>query len=108
MKQFVDYERLEGINWEEYDFCIDCADDQARFKDMLQIRFIEELTEASASLDEPDEHFWEEIGDAINFFLSAMCMYGVDFSEMPEHKLYIGLKLYYTLIYKFVYGIIYR
>ncbi len=27
---------------------------------------------------------------------------------MAEHKLYFGLKLYYILIYKFVYGIIYR
>ena len=27
---------------------------------------------------------------------------------MAEHKLYIGLKLYYILIYRFIYGIIYR
>ena len=81
-KQFRHYETIEGINdWDEYDFSIDCSQDQMKFKDMLQIRFIEELTEASISIDEEDEHFWEEIGDAMNFFLSAYVMLGVDLNK---------------------------
>lgn len=82
MKQFVHYEEVEGVNWKEYDFSIDCAEDQMKFKDMLQIRCIEELTEASVAMDEPDEHFWEEIGDSMNFFLSAFCMLGVDMNKL--------------------------
>ena len=85
-KQFLAYEKIEGIDdWEEHDFSIDCADDQMRFKDMLQIRCIEELTEATHALDN-EEHFWEEITDALNFFLSAYCMAGVDLSSMPSPK----------------------
>ena len=90
--QFILYEKLEGIdNWDKYDFSIDCAEDQLKFKDMIQIRFIEELTEASISIPEPDEHFWEEIGDSINFFLSAYIMLGVDLDsfESPEKNLNI-------------------
>lgn len=87
--QFLKYEEVEKRNWDEYDFSIDCAVDQAMFKDMLQIRFIEELTEASCSINEPEEHFWEEIGDALNFFLSAYVMIDVDFNSFisPEHYL---------------------
>lgn len=88
--QFEAYEKLEGIeNWSEYDFSIDCAEDQMKFKDMLQIRFIEELTEASISLPEPEEHFWEEIGDSLNFFLSAYVMLGVDFNKLPSPEKYL-------------------
>ena len=89
-KQFLLYESLEGIDdWEEYNFSIDCSEDQMKFKDILQIRFVEELTEASVSLEEPDEHFWEEIGDSINFFLSAFTMLGVDFSTLPDPQEYL-------------------
>ena len=80
-KQFIEYEKLEGIdNWKEYSFSIDCAQDQMKFKDMLQIRCIEELTEASHALDNED-HFYEEITDSLNFFLSAYCMLDVDFNS---------------------------
>ena len=80
-KQFLEYEKLEGIpDWEEYDFSIDCSEDQMKFKDMLQIRCIEELTEATQALDN-EEHFYEEVTDALNFFLSAYCMLGVDFKK---------------------------
>ena len=83
--QFVMYEKLEGIdNWEDYDFSIDCSCDQLKFKDMLQIRFIEELTEASIAMDENEEHYWEEIGDALNFFLSSYVMLGVDFNKLTS------------------------
>ena len=84
MKQFLEYEKIEGIdNWEEYDFSIDCSNDQMKFKDMLQIRCIEELTEATHALDNK-EHFYEEITDATNFFLSAYCMLGVNFKDFEN------------------------
>lgn len=89
MKQFLEYEKVEGIdNWKEYDFSIDCSQDQMKFKDMLQIRCIEELTEATHTLDN-EEHFYEEVTDALNFFLSAYCMLGVDFHlfKNPEQIL---------------------
>lgn len=90
--QFVMYEKLEGIdNWDEYDFSIDCSSDQYRFKDMLQIRFIEELTEASVSLEEPEEHFWEEIGDSINFFLSAYTMLNIDLNSLESPTNYLNI-----------------
>ena len=95
--QFIMYEQLEGIdNWEDYDFSIDCSCDQMKFKDMLQIRFIEELTEASIAMLEPSEHFWEEIGDALNFFLSSYVMLGIDFNSLtsPEEILVDYTKAY--------------
>ena len=91
-KQFLDYEKIEGIeNWDKYDFSIDCCEDQFKFKDMLQIRFIEELTEASQALDE-DEHFWEEITDSLNFFISAFIMLGCDFNKLPSPEKYLRKK----------------
>lgn len=84
MKQFLHYEKIEGIdNWKEYDFSIDCSEDQMKFKDMLQIRCIEELTEATHALDN-EEHFYEEVTDALNFFLSAYCMLGVNFKDFKD------------------------
>lgn len=81
-QQFVNYEKLEGRNWKKYDFSIDCAEDQMLFKDMLQIRCIEELTEASIAFKEEEfEHFKEEITDALNFFISAMVMIDYDLKE---------------------------
>lgn len=88
-KQFIEYEKIEGIsNWKEYSFSIDCSQDQLKFKDMLQIRCIEELTEATHALDN-DEHFYEEVTDSLNFFLSAYIMLDVDFNKLnkPESLL---------------------
>lgn len=84
--QFINYEKIEGIdNWNDYDFSIDCCEDQNKFKDMIQIRFIEELTEASCSLKEKEEeHFWEEIGDSLNFFLSSYLILNVDLKKLPN------------------------
>ena len=94
-EQFLMYEKLEGIDdWEAYDFCIDCPEDQAKFKDMLQIRFIEELTEATKTLDNV-EHLKEELTDALNFFLSAFVMVGADFSNLPKPE--SMLPPYYSL-----------
>lgn len=89
-KQFLEYEKLEGIeDWEEHDFSIDCSADQMRFKDMLQIRCVEELTEATHALDN-EEHFFEEVTDALNFFLSAYCMLGADLSSFSDPKEILG------------------
>lgn len=86
-KQFIDFEKVEGIDdWKEYNFSIDCAKDQLKFKDMLQIRFIEELTEATSALDNLD-HFQEEMTDAVNFFLSAYIMADIDLSKLPYPEL---------------------
>lgn len=83
-EQFLMYEKLEGISdWKSYDFCIDCPKDQMMFKDMLQIRFIEELTEATVDFKNY-EHLKEELTDALNFFLSAYIMLGVDFNKFPD------------------------
>lgn len=83
-KQFLGYEKIEGIpDWNEHDFSIDCSEDQMRFKDMLQIRCVEELTEATHAMDNED-HFFEEVTDALNFFLSAYVMAGIDFSSLPS------------------------
>lgn len=83
-EQFIMYEKLEGISdWDKYDFCIDCPEDQSKFKDMLQIRFVEELTEATKTIDNV-EHLKEELTDALNFFLSAYIMVGADFSKLPD------------------------
>lgn len=91
-KQFLNFEVIEGVldkptqkAWDEYNFSIDCPSDQLKFKDMLQIRFIEELTEASADTQNQD-HFFEEIIDSVNFFLSAYIMLGVDLNKFhhPE------------------------
>ena len=89
-KQFLAYEKIEGIsNWKDYDFSIDCSEDQIKFKDMIQIRFIEELTEASSSLNEP-EHFWEEITDRLNFFISSFIMLNTDFKKLPNPEKYLS------------------
>lgn len=94
-QQFINYEKLEGRNWNKYDFSIDCAEDQMLFKDMLQIRCIEELTEASIAFkNDEKEHFYEEITDALNFLLSGYIMAGLN---MPEKDLkdYFPDRLYY-------------
>lgn len=88
-KQFLEYEKIEGIDdWKEYSFSIDCSQDQMKFKDMLQIRCIEELTEATHALDN-EEHFYEEVTDSLNFFLSAYIMLDIDLSKFkdPEYIL---------------------
>jgi hypothetical protein len=91
-EQFLSYEKLEGIpDWGAHDFSIDCADDQARFKDMLEIRFVEELTEASACLNEGIEHFLEEITDSINFLLSAYIMAGYSpLTDLPSIESFLA------------------
>ena len=55
---------------------------------LLQIRCIEELTEATQALsDFEEEHFFEEVTDALNFFLSSYCMLGVKFKEFSDPQL---------------------
>lgn len=85
-KMFYKFMELEGIpNWKEYNFSIDTAADQSIFKDVLQIRFIEELTEATTSGTVLD-HFEEEIIDSFNFLLSSLVALDKELSELPQWK----------------------
>ena len=85
-KMFYKFMELEGIpNWKEYNFSIDTAADQSIFKDVLQIRFIEELTEATTSGTVLD-HFEEEIIDSFNFLLSSLVALDKELSELPRWK----------------------
>lgn len=96
-EQFLKYELIEGISdWNDYDFSIDCAEDQMKFKDMMQIRFIEELTEATEAMVRENniEHFMEEISDSLNFFLSGYIMLGKTLRELPEIKISDSTSIY--------------
>lgn len=85
-KMFYKFMELEGIpNWKEYNFSIDTAADQSIFKDVLQIRFIEELTEATTSGTVLD-HFEEEIIDSFNFLLSSLVALDKELPELPRWK----------------------
>lgn len=109
-KQFIEYEKLEGVDWKTYDFSIDTPEDQLRFKDMLQIRCIEELTEAQEAIDDIN-HFKEEMADALNFFLSAYIMLGVDFNTLPKVELFNfdpGLTLSKISFGNSAWGVVYK
>lgn len=85
-KMFYKFMELEGIsNWKEYNFSIDTAADQTIFKDVLQIRFIEELTEATTSGCIID-HFEEEIIDSFNFLLSGLVALDMKLEDLPAWK----------------------
>lgn len=87
-EQFITYEMIEGRNWLKYDFSIDVPEDQLMFKDMLQIRMVEELAEAfEAYRQRSSEHFQEEIADSVNFFMAAYHMCGCDLKEMVDPDL---------------------
>jgi hypothetical protein len=85
---FKDFMLLEGINIKEYSFDINCLEDQQLLKDFLQIRFIEELTEATADLKNKD-HFKEEIIDALNFLMEAYILYGYNYSDLQDWLIYV-------------------
>lgn len=85
-KMFYKFMELEGIpDWKAYNFSIDTAADQSIFKDVLQIRFIEELTEATTAGTVLD-HFEEEIIDSFNFFLSSLVALDKELSDFPAWK----------------------
>lgn len=85
-KMFYKFMELEGIsNWKEYNFSIDTAADQSIFKDVLQIRFIEELTEATTAGTVLD-HFEEEIIDSFNFLLSSLVALDKKLEDLPAWK----------------------
>lgn len=101
-KMFYKFMELEGIsNWKEYNFSIDTAADQTIFKDVLQIRFIEELTEATTSGCIID-HFEEEIIDSFNFLLSGLVALDMKLEDLPEWKdrKRNKLKLWFILKYR--------
>lgn len=101
-KMFYKFMELEGIsNWKEYNFSIDTAADQTIFKDVLQIRFIEELTEATTSGCIID-HFEEEIIDSFNFLLSGLVALDMKLEDLPKWKdrKRNKLKLWFILKYR--------
>ena len=63
-------------------FDINCYEDQQLLKDFLQIRFVEELTEATCSKNY--DHFEEEMIDAFNFLVEAYIIYGWDYSILNK------------------------
>lgn len=63
------------------DFDINIYKDQQIFKDFLQIRFIEELTEATEDIQNKD-HFAEELIDAFNFLIASYIIYGYSSKQL--------------------------
>lgn len=80
---FEMYMKHEKTSVEDFD--INVYSDQQTLKDFLQIRFIEEITEATADVHHED-HFLEEIVDAFNFLVEAYIIYGWDYKDLPEWK----------------------
>jgi Fe-S-cluster containining protein len=85
-KQFLAFIKVEKIlksgSWEEYGFSIDFPEDQLLLKNFLQIRFFEELSEATLDI-EHIEHYLEEITDAFNFFITSFIILGKKYEELP-------------------------
>lgn len=82
---FKEYMKTDRFEWSEAGFDINVSDDQFMLKDMLQIRFIEELTEASVTLEEQEHtHYLEEIVDAFNFLLAGYFIYGWTYKDLDE------------------------
>lgn len=101
-KMFYKFMELEGIpNWHEYNFSIDTAADQSIFKDVLQIRFIEELTEATTAGTVID-HFEEEIIDSFNFLLSSLVALDKELDDFPKWKdcKYSKFKMWFILKFR--------
>jgi hypothetical protein len=82
---FISFMKLEGINIPDYNFDINCYEDQQLIKDFLQIRFIEELTEATLDINNKD-HFVEEMIDAFNFLIESYILYGYDYEDLRNWK----------------------
>jgi hypothetical protein len=94
---FYKFMKFEGIDFKEYNFDINCFKDQQLLKDFLQIRFIEELTEATLDIDNID-HFEEEIIDAFNFLIEAYILYGWDYKDLKPWGNYSYEYDYYNIV----------
>lgn len=79
----IEFLKTEKISIDSFD--INCFDDQRIFKDYLQIRFIEELNEATLDL-ENYSHFLEEMVDAFNFLVETYIIYGWNHWDLSEWK----------------------
>lgn len=82
-EQFLAFNKVEGVDWKADEFSIDDSKDQMRLKQFLQIRFCEELAEATEDTGNLD-HYFEEIADAFNFLLTAFIMIGKTIDDFPE------------------------
>ena len=78
---FDEYLSFEYKKIDYSDFDINIYEDQVIFKDFLEKRFIEELTEATADLKNKN-HFLEEIIDAFNFLIETYIIYGWTIDEI--------------------------
>lgn len=88
-KVFVEYMKQEKIDWPNYDFDINCYEDQQLLKDFLEIRFVEELTEATEDMEHED-HFLEEMIDALNFLVEAYIIYGWGPKDLKPGTAYLN------------------
>lgn len=84
-KIFLKFMEVEKNAVDIKNFDINCYEDQQLIKDFLQIRFIEELNEAT--LDRLDsDHFKEELVDALNFLIESYIIYGYDYKDLGPWK----------------------
>lgn len=83
LKEIIDLQGKLALRYNGFepnkitDFDINTYQDQQIFKDFLQIRFTEELTEAFADTTNTS-HFKEEITDAFNFLISSYIISGYE------------------------------
>ena len=79
---FLRFMEVEGYeNFAEYDFDINTLIDQELFKEFMN-RVIEELCEATLDVEHND-HFVEEIVDALNFLVETYLIYGWTEKDLP-------------------------
>jgi hypothetical protein len=104
---FYSFMKLEGKEMEEYSFDINCGEDQQLIKDFLQIRFIEELTEATVDWGNRD-HFKEEMADAFNFLVEAYILYGYGPKDLNPWLNYVVGTCREDIAHSIFYGIVER
>ena len=84
-KIFYKFMEIEKNSMKNYSFDINCYEDQQLLKDFLQIRFTEELTEATIDIENLD-HFREEMVDAFNFLMETYILYGYSYKDLEDWK----------------------
>ncbi|MBW2982613.1 dUTP diphosphatase [Candidatus Woesearchaeota archaeon] len=79
----LEYLKVENISVDSFD--INTLEDQQILKDFLEIRVVEELTEAYEAYKNIEaQHYKEEIVDAFNFLMEAYIIYGWDYTELSK------------------------
>jgi hypothetical protein len=82
---FLKFMKIENYNkeWDSSNFDINVLEDQQLFKDFLEIRVVEELTESTLAGDN-DQHILEEIIDAFNFLIETYILYGWGYKDLND------------------------